>query len=47
MDNIENENYFFIYMKKQENKMRKSSSGKTNKTLKISNIYNLYLTKDK
>ena len=46
MDNIENENYFSIYMKKQENKMRKSSSGKTNKTLKISNLSNLYLPKD-
>jgi len=45
MDNFD-ENYFSIYMKKKENKMKKSSSGKSNKTLKITNISNLYLPKD-
>ena len=45
MDNLD-ENYFSIYMKKKENKMKKSSSGKSNKTLKITNISNLYLPKD-
>ena len=49
MDNLDKENYFSIYMKKKEinNKKKKTTSGKPNKTFKTSNFSNLHIPQGK